>query len=76
MNATSREQREYTPRRRTNVEDTDEEADMNAGELSGEKVASHGSVSNRLQGNVAHQTPQRTSRAEKKIESKNTPLKH
>ena len=60
MNATSREQREYTPRRRI-----DEEADMSAGELSGEKVASHGSVSNRLQGHVAHQTPRRTSRAAK-----------
>ena len=58
------------------VEDTDEEADMSAGELSGEEVASHGSVSNRLQGHVAHQTPQRTSRAAKNFESKNTPLKH
>ena len=34
VNATSGEQREYSPRRHTNVEDTDEEADMSAGELS------------------------------------------
>ena len=70
VNATSGEQREFTPRRRTNVEDTDEEADMSAGELSGEKVASQGSVSNWLQGPVAHQTPQRTSRAAKKLNVK------
>ena len=76
VNATSGEQRNYTPRRRTNVEDTDEEADMSAGELYGEEVSSHGSVTNRLQEPFAHQTPQRTSRAAKKIESKNTPLKH
>ena len=56
MNATSEEQIDYTPRRHTNVEDTDEEADISAGELSGE-VASRGSVRNRLHGPVAHQTP-------------------
>ena len=67
VNATSGEQRECTI-----VEDTDEEADMSAG---GEKVALHGSLSNRLQGPVAHQTPQRTSRAAKKFDSKNIPLK-
>ena len=69
VNASSGEQREYTPRRCTNVEDSDEEADMSAGELCGEKVASCGSISNRLQEPVAHQTPQQTSRGAKKIES-------
>ena len=31
VNATSGEQRDHTPRRHTNVEDIDEEADMSAG---------------------------------------------
>ena len=75
VTAISEKQKEYIERR-TIVEDTDEEADMSAGELSGEKVPSRGSVSNGLQGPVAHQTPQRTLGAAKKFESKNTPLKH
>ena len=69
VTAISEKQKEYTERR-TNVEDTDEEADLSAGELSGEKVPSRGSVSNGLQGPVAHQTPQRTLGLQKNLKVK------